>query len=602
MANIATKKERQSGKSSTNGNGKRSVRKVTWPTVPSVTEWPMWSRHLVVRNKPASLKKLASKPSGFPLTWLPLDHTASDCERTLYRELVRVAGGKHPDPDLEIEHLSEQWLATAAASEPTHAMAMVILAWAHALPKLAATLTSSTWCSVAMHLVQTTHAASALLLDENALTHQLLAGELGLTLGYLFPELAAFRDLRKPACRQLSRGVIELTDGEGLIHGRHLSSWRSLLASWTRCALLSRAAGWSCFDAAARNQYEWAVLQTLRLTRSDGTQVLSHDLEQARAPGLLSAMLEEGGTETERELASHVFAGRLPPSSTSKHVSLPDASVYSEWAETCVMRNEWRRKSPQLVTVFTEGVVRTELSTKGQLVWSGDCTPKLHLDGREQTIQSDWRELCWFTDTDVDYLELEVQFDDDWRIQRQILLSRSDQFLFMADVVLGSVSRLISLQTSFPLGEQVRWEHDPMTRDGILRRRKKTLAVALPLPLAEWTSEATNGQLVEESRHLQMTHSQVGKAMYSACFFDLASKRLQRPRTWRRLTIAENRVLQGPDIAVGHRIQAGGQQWLIYRSLAKPANRSVLGQNLSQEFVVARFDKDGLIHKLIEIE
>jgi len=82
----------------------------------------------------------------------------------------------------------------------------------------------------------------------------------------------------------------------------------------------------------------------------------------------------------------------------------------------------------------------------------------------------------------------------------------------------------------------------------------------------------------------------------------LAPRRLRKPRTWRRLTVAECRAIQGPGIAVGYRVQVGRQQWLIYRSLARTANRSVLGQNLSQEFVAARFDTHGRIEALIEIE
>ncbi len=56
------------------------------------------------------------------------------------------------------------------------------------------------------------------------------------------------------------------------------------------------------------------------------------------------------------------------------------------------------------------------------------------------------------------------------------------------------------------------------------------------------------------------------------------------------------------EVAVGYRVQVGKQQWLFYRSLAKAANRSLLGQNLSSEFFVARFDSQGDAQELIEIE
>ena len=55
-------------------------------------------------------------------------------------------------------------------------------------------------------------------------------------------------------------------------------------------------------------------------------------------------------------------------------------------------------------------------------------------------------------------------------------------------------------------------------------------------------------------------------------------------------------------IAVGYRVQVGRAQWLFYRSLAPPANRSVLGQNLTAEFFAGRWNRDGSITELIRIE
>jgi hypothetical protein len=42
-------------------------------------------------------------------------------------------------------------------------------------------------------------------------------------------------------------------------------------------------------------------------------------------------------------------------------------------------------------------------------------------------------------------------------------------------------------------------------------------------------------------------------------------------------------------------------QWLFYRSLTRPANRTLLGQNLSNEFFAARFDRDGEAEELIGV-
>jgi hypothetical protein len=83
---------------------------------------------------------------------------------------------------------------------------------------------------------------------------------------------------------------------------------------------------------------------------------------------------------------------------------------------------------------------------------------------------------------------------------------------------------------------------------------------------------------------------------------DLKRKRTGKPLTWRRLTVAEERRVQPADRAVGYRVQIGRKQWLVYRSLAPIANRTVLGKNLSSEFLVARFNQDGECDPILEIE
>ena len=71
------------------------------------------------------------------------------------------------------------------------------------------------------------------------------------------------------------------------------------------------------------------------------------------------------------------------------------------------------------------------------------------------------------------------------------------------------------------------------------------------------------------------------------------------PVTWRQLTVGEKLQIQKPDVAVGYRVQAGGDQWLFYRSLAAPASRTLLGQNVLHEFYAARFDMEGEADELL---
>jgi hypothetical protein len=77
---------------------------------------------------------------------------------------------------------------------------------------------------------------------------------------------------------------------------------------------------------------------------------------------------------------------------------------------------------------------------------------------------------------------------------------------------------------------------------------------------------------------------------------------MTRPFTWRQLTIAEDLEIQPDDVAVAYRVAIGKDQWLIHRALASKGNRTLLGHNLTSEMLLARFDRNGEVDPLVEIE
>lgn len=92
------------------------------------------------------------------------------------------------------------------------------------------------------------------------------------------------------------------------------------------------------------------------------------------------------------------------------------------------------------------------------------------------------------------------------------------------------------------------------------------------------------------------------RSLFAPLFFDLRSRRFEKRRTWRRLTVGEERAIAGPDVAVGYRAQVGKSQWLVFRSLQEGRSRTVLGHHLFSEFLVGRFSSEGTVESLIEIE
>jgi hypothetical protein len=282
-------------------------------------------------------------------------------------------------------------------------------------------------------------------------------------------------------------------------------------------------------------------------------------------------------------------------------LALPESANHSEWAATSVLRTGWSREDPRLVAVWPDRTVRFELENKRDVIWSGLWELEVRCDGRPAEPKDVWDEVCWVSDDDVDYLELETELAGGIRVQRHILLAREDGFLLLADSVLGQRTMDLEYRQSLPLWRTVAFEPADETSEGYLVSRKKR-ALVLPLGLPEWRTELRDASLAPTERGLELRQTTRGQALFAPLFVDLNTRRMATHCTWRRLTVAENRETLSSDMAVGYRVMVGKDQWLIYRSLGETGNRTVLGHNLVTEFLVARFDHEGEVETLVEIE
>ncbi|MCH8923162.1 MAG: hypothetical protein IIA67_08460 [Planctomycetes bacterium] len=204
------------------------------------------------------------------------------------------------------------------------------------------------------------------------------------------------------------------------------------------------------------------------------------------------------------------------------------------------------------------------------------------------------------SDEDVDYLELEIELTEGFRVQRQILIAREDDCLFVADVALGERSGRLEYRSTLPLVESCRFEPAEENREGFLVGKRRR-ALVLPLALPEWRSDRRIGELTRTEAGLQLMQTAEAARTYVPLFFDLHPRRLTKPSTWRQLTVADQREIVPRDVAAGYRVQVGDEQWLFYRSLAERGNRTLLGHNLNGEFLAAWFHETGEVESMLEI-
>jgi hypothetical protein len=238
----------------------------------------------------------------------------------------------------------------------------------------------------------------------------------------------------------------------------------------------------------------------------------------------------------------------------------------------------------------------------------GDCTllagfweMDIALDGIPAMPIADYEETCWVSDKDVNYLELEIHLGGGLRLERHLVFAREDQFVLLADAVFGPRAGKLEYRGLLPLAEGIEFQPDRQHTEGTIFG-KKQLAEIMPLALPEWQSTTTPGHLRMQDGILELSQTAVGRNLFAPMVLDLKNRRFGKPLTWRQLTVAESLTIQPPENAVGYRLAIGKEQWLIYRSLSPKANRTLLGHNLSSEFLLARFLKGGEVQSLIEVE
>jgi len=465
------------------------------------------------------------------------------------------------------------WLDRAAASPYDPARAAEALAWCHGLPRLAAVLDAGAWWRLWEHLLSAAVEAEQLRLAETPLVHQLLAGELALSLGYWLPELVPCRRRLVSARRALSAGLLGLVDGEGLPRRRHLRLLRPLLACWTRCRALGDRLRGGPWNKAAQTRYERLLCQAPRLLHPDATSVLSASRNGQRSADRFEGAVLTGGNESH---ARSVAA---------------------------VLRAGWNRSDPRLAVVYPGTVVRTELHRGRELLWAGAWDLAVRREGRVAEPRAAWEELRWVCDAEVDYLELELRLTAGLRVRRHVLLAREDRFLLLADAVLGQQPARLEYRGCLPLGPGVSFQPAGESREGFLvGSGGKRRALVMPLAQPEWRGDPRGGSLGRTDRGLELRQSAYGRSLFAPLWLDLKPQRMWRPLTWRPLTVAEQFAVLPPEAAVGYRVRVGRQQWLVYRALASRGHRTLLGHNLVTEMLVARFRPDGHVEPLLEIK
>ncbi len=590
------------------------------PLEPQLEDWAGWLESLRSRTSADSLQKLLAARTA-PLAWA-VELSPEVAERiTQLDALARSRSRASAVANGDWSNEAQRWLAdTAAEPAPNTDSVLETLAWCHALPALAFRIEADLWREMFAQLRGMAEDSAALSPAGDPLMQQLLAAELPLTLAHLFPQLEGCADLAEPGREAAAAGLTDLLDSDGVPHARCLPFTRALLACWTRAAALSSAIARNSSANKRRSKhtlglgddaeahYSGLVRRAIGFSRYDGGHVFERAAKPDPCRELFRAALRLGGVELDRTLAARALAGFA--SGNRKAVSepkLPEASVTSEWAAVAHLRSGWQREALQFTVDYHRSETQLELTAGPHRLLSGLTRTEVEVDGRPLRTEGDWEEVCWYTDKEVAYQELEITLEQGWRRQRQMLLVFTDALFWFVEVLLPPAKHdpqnnvPVAMQTSLPLAPGTSATQAGETRELRLKTSRHAANV-LPLSLPEWKSDSSLGELHVRADEMLLTQRGRGPGLASSLLFDLNGPRLGRQLTWRQLTVGEDLEPVPPHLAVGYRAQAGHDQWIFYRSLAPVTRRTVLGQHINCECFASRFRYTGDLESLLEVE
>lgn len=366
----------------------------------------------------------------------------------------------------------------------------------------------------------------------------------------------------------------------------------TLAASWVRSReLVARCGMQGAVPALDRGAV--LVREALRTLRRDGSSLFG----QSGASAADRRWLVESARSIDATLPRLLKASESAKPPRAKGAALPPASFSSEEAGVSILRTAWHAGSHALAIRVEGERLEGELLAGGSPLVSGAWRTAIVVDGAPLTPRGAWEPICYETDEGGEYLELGLDFDRGWSLERHLFLARTDGVCFVADALLGPSEADVSYELALPVAEGVSVAPERDTNEAWLGAAR-----VLPLALPEWRSMPARGQLLGGPREFLHRATGRGARLFFPLWIDLDRTRRNQEATWRPLTVAQDREICPSDVVVAYRAQIGRRQWLVYRSLAERGNRTVIGQNLVYELTLGRLTPKGELEKLIEIE
>ncbi|MGB8853240.1 MAG: hypothetical protein WCC69_06715 [Pirellulales bacterium] len=431
-----------------------------------------------------------------------------------------------------------------------------------------------------------------------------------LALACLFVDIEACRCLERPAAASLAEEILRLASPAGAVRLSGSEQVVERVVRWSACRDVSLATGGLPWSDEVESLWAAAAGFALRLLGGQGRMLAGAGrLPGHRTAALVDALLGKGRHRVPK--ATRRTARMLVTAGPGAGVGLLDRDFHDPASAVAVIRTGWGRKAIRIMVEYRDTVPRLEIAVDDRLLVDGAWEWAVSAGGRPLEVEGAWSVSCWETDRKATFLELTAPLGGGLQFERQIVVLPADRIVLLADAVTiraqpdglmnGSVpADPLEYEGGIALAASLETELAVETREVIVFDTAKRCMV-LPLALPEWRVAGHGGLAPQPDGRLVLT--QRGHRRLSApLWLDLDPARVGGPLTWRQLTVADTRQNLPPHQAVGFRVQAGLEQWLVYRALDVARNRTLLGCNVSCEFLLGRLKRSGEVARTLEIQ
>ena len=429
--------------------------------------------------------------------------------------------------------------------------------------------------------------------------------------GVVFAGVKGSEKLRHAGAELLAYELYERSDDYGAPHSDllpRLPLWLAVITRVLQTAALEEIPVW---DASASEHYQSLIEKVAPLIRPDGTFAVSR-VQMPDSREFAEAVLWASGwpdtaaalrsllTPLRRRapLAKAVETGASPRRAPLEICIGPvNQSDEAGWA---VLRTHWGSHADRITVTHDQPAMNVEFAVNGQPVLDGEWYSEITIGEKTTPFRGEWYCVCWQTDQDADYIEMQLFIRGVVRVERQILLSRTRQFCLIAEALGDIKGEPFSYRSQLPLVAGIKSTTSSVTREVQLQAAGGVPLRVFPVTLPDRHVHSTPGHFGADFR-FQTTAS--GSAWYNPILIDWSPARRTADATWKSLTVAEQQKVLRPEFATGHRVKVGNQQWLIYRSLRQSIEpRSVLGHQTRYETVIGAVEANGDITPLMLVE